>query len=55
MKWVRPVVTLIAMGGLTAGFFMDKIESQAYVLAVGVAVTWWFKSRDAEKQEVGKK
>ena len=51
MKWVRPVISIIGMLGITIGFFLRMIEAEAYVLAVGVTVTYWFKSRDEEKQK----
>ena len=50
MKWIRPTISLLGMLGITAGFFMGKINAEAYILAVGVTVTYWYKSRDAEKE-----
>ena len=50
MKWVRPAISLIGMIGITIGFFLGKINPEAYILAVGVTVTYWFKSRDEAKQ-----
>ena len=50
MRWIRPVISLVGIGGLTAGFFLGKITAEAYVLAIGVTVTYWFKSRDEEKR-----
>ena len=49
MKWVRPVISLIGIIGITVGFFLNKITPEAYILAVGVTVTFWFKARDEEK------
>ena len=49
MKWIRPIISLIGMSGLTAGFFMGLIPSEAYVGVAAIAITWWFKSRDEEK------
>ena len=49
MKWVRPFLAIIGMLGITIGFFDGKITAEAYILAVGITVTWWFKSRDEEK------
>ncbi len=50
MKWVRPLISLVAVLGITAGFFMDKITSDAYIGLMAVTVAWWFKSRDEEKR-----
>jgi len=49
IKYVRPLISLIGMLGITAGFFLDKITAEAFILAVGVTITYWFKSRDEEK------
>lgn len=51
MRWVRPVISLIGILGLTVGFFLDKITPEAYILAIGVTVTYWFRSRDEEKRK----
>ena len=53
MKWIRPAISLIGIIGITAGFFMGKITSEAYILAVGITVTYWYKSRDEEKRNGG--
>ena len=50
MKWVRPTISLMGMLGITIGFFMRLITPEAYLLAVGVTVTYWFKARDEEKR-----
>lgn len=50
MKWVRPAISMIGMIGITLGFFMGKITSEAYILAVGVTIAWWYKSRDDDKK-----
>ena len=53
MKWVRPAISLIGMIGITVGFFMKLITAEAYILAVGVTVTYWFRARDEEKRNGG--
>jgi hypothetical protein len=53
MKWVRPIITFVAMGGLTAGFFMCLIPSETYVPLAAVAIVYWFKSRDESKAAGG--
>lgn len=47
--WVRPTIALMAMGGVLAGFFMDKLPAEAFIGIASVAITWWFKSRDETK------
>jgi len=54
MKWIRPAISLVGILGLTAGFFMGKIGAEAYVGIIGVVVTFWFKSRDAEKDKANR-
>lgn len=49
MKWIRPTISLIVIIGVTIGFFMGKINSDAYAGLVGVTITYWYKSRDEEK------
>jgi len=51
MKWVRPTLAGIFAIGITIGFFMDKIVSEAFIGIASVAITWWFKSRDENKVE----
>ncbi len=48
--WVRPIITILGMAGVTAGFFLKMISPEAYLGIVTLAVTWWFKSRDEEKK-----
>ncbi|KKL27234.1 hypothetical protein LCGC14_2387180, partial [marine sediment metagenome] len=43
---VRPAISIIAICGVTAGFFMDKISPEAYLALMAVTVIYWFKSRD---------
>ena len=50
MKWVRPCTIVMLVAGVTAGFFIGKIDAVAFFgFATGLAV-WWFKSRDQEKE-----
>ncbi len=49
MRWVRPFATVIAMLGINAGFFLDKIPVEAYLPIMGGIITWWFSSRDQDK------
>ena len=49
MKWIRPLISIIGIAGITAGFFLKMINADAYIGLVAVTVTWWFKSRDGEK------
>ncbi len=49
MKWIRPWLSLIAMLGITTGFFLGKISTDAYMGVTTFIITWWFKSRDEEK------
>jgi len=53
MRWVRPAISLIGMLGITAGFFLGRINAEAYILAVGITVTYWYKSRDEAKKNGG--
>ena len=50
MSWIRPIISLIAVGGITAGFFLRLINPETYVALMAVTVTWWFKSRDETKK-----
>ena len=50
MKFVRPVITLIAVLGLTIGFFTDKVTADAYVPLMAMTIVYWFKSLDREKE-----
>lgn len=51
MKWIRPILSLIGMIGVTWGFYADKISAEAYLGLVTAIVIWWFKSRDDEKNK----
>ncbi len=50
MKWVRPAISLIGVLGITIGFFLKMVSPESYLSLVTLAVVWWFKSRDTEKQ-----
>ena len=50
MKWVRPIISLIGLLGVTYGFIVDKISPEAYLGLVIATTIWWFKSRDEEKR-----
>lgn len=50
MKWIRPAISLIAVLGISAGFFLGMITAEAYVPLMAVAITWWFRARDEEKR-----
>ena len=49
MKWIRPIISLVATGGVTAGFFLGLIPPEAYIGLATAAIVWWFKSRDETK------
>ena len=51
MKWFRPNIVSILAIAVTVGFFLGRIDPQAFFgFAVGL-VTWWFKSRDDDKNK----
>ena len=47
---VRPIIAIMFALGMTVGFFMGKVEPVAYGTLAGVAITYWFKSRDDDKR-----
>ena len=48
--YVRPIVTLAAMGAVVYGFIIKIVGADVFVpFATGI-VTWWFKSRDEAKK-----
>lgn len=53
MRWVRAFISIIGMAGVTIGFFLKMVSPEAYLGLVTLAITWWFKSRDEEKQNHG--
>ena len=50
MEWIRPLISLIAMTGVTIGFITDKISLEAFMGIAAFVVTYWFKSRDIAKE-----
>jgi hypothetical protein len=50
MKWVRPFVTVIAVLGLTVGFFTGRVNAEAYVPLMAGVIMYWFAARDSEKK-----
>ena len=50
MRWVRAIISLIGVVGITGGFFMKLISTDAYVGLMAISITWWYKSRDEEKR-----
>lgn len=55
MRWVRAVISIIGMGGVTIGFFLKMVSPEAYLGLVTLAITWWYRSRDSEKEKENKK
>ena len=53
MKWFRPAIATILIGSAIAGFFINKIGSEAFMALVTGLAVWWFKSRDEEKKNGG--
>ena len=51
VKYVRPVVTLIAVVGLTVGFFQGKIEPGTYAPLMAVTIVFWFRARDDRNKQ----
>lgn len=41
-EWIKPVLAVIGMIGLTVGFFMRLISAEAYIGIVAVTITYWF-------------
>ena len=51
MKWIRPAITAALAIGVTVGFFLDKITSEAFFGFATGLIVYWFKSRDNEKEK----
>ncbi len=49
---IRPIVTIVAVLGISTGFFMGKINGDAYLGIMAVAITYWYKARDEAKNGV---
>lgn len=48
---VRGAVVLILVLGFVYGFIITKVVStESFAIVLGIALTWWFKSRDEEKK-----
>ena len=43
---VRPIITLAFTGAVIAGFFMGKLGAEAILGPAGMALGFWFRSRD---------
>lgn len=44
----RPIVTIICISGLTAGFFLKLISGEVYTTIVTAIIFYWFKQDDSE-------
>jgi hypothetical protein len=51
MNWIRPLITIIAICGLTVGFFLKMISAEVYAPIVTMTIIYWFKSRDEAKNK----
>lgn len=54
MRWIRPIITLIAVGGLTVGFFAGKVPGDSYIPLMAGTISWWYAARDNTKNEAPK-
>ena len=50
MKWFRPCITVFLTVTVTVGFFVDKIDPQAFFGFATGLIVWWLKSRDEAKR-----
>ena len=48
-EYVRPALSIIAMCGVTTGFFLGKVPAETYGVIVTAVMLWWYRSRDTEK------
>lgn len=48
--YVRPLITIMAMGGIMYGFVIGTISSEVFVPFSTGIVVWWFKARDDKHQ-----
>ncbi len=46
---VRPTITLIFAVVLSYGFLKGVVTAETYVPIAAVAITWWYASRDNDK------
>ena len=49
MRWVRPIISLMAMSAMTIGFFMKMVSAEVYVPIATGAIVWWYVNRDKGK------
>ncbi len=54
MKWVRPIISISMAWGILYGFLIKLIEPKDFLIVAGVAIYWWYKSRDTDKKNGGK-
>jgi len=50
-KATRPFVTNIVVAGLTYGFIIGVVSSEAYVGIAGLVIGFWFQKREEEKKK----
>ena len=55
MRWIRAIISLIAVGGITTGFFLKLIAAETYVGLMAVTIAWWYKERDKTKEKENNK
>ena len=53
MKWVRPLVVLVLVGSVSAGFFTGRVPGEAFIAFATGLVVYWFKARDEDKGKGG--
>ena len=53
MRWFRPWITVFLTIAITVGFFLNRIDAQAFFGFATGLVVWWLKSRDEEKKNGG--
>lgn len=49
MRWVRAIISMMAMGGIIYGFVKEMITPSDFLIVAGGAIAWWYTSRDKEK------
>lgn len=53
---IRGAVVLMLVAGFIYGFIVTKVVStESFAIVLGIALTWWFKSRDDEKKDAAAK
>lgn len=48
---VRPICAILAMVGVTAGFFLKMIEAQAYLSTVSLILGFFFMKRENDRSK----